>query len=147
MRKITDEELSEPDVKLVIHPDALALKTSKALEDALRLYAETRTDDKGNFVFIIAAYRYREEIEPLLQREAHDWTRERCPKLYDIIKAQVNSGAQREEILRACAGLRGMTEKVLRQADGAIAHLLREREEMRESVSTSPRAEHHDGTV
>lgn len=127
MRKLTAEELSEPDVKLVIHPDALALKTSKALEDALRLYAETRTDDKGNFVFIIAAYRYREEIEPLLQKEAHDWIREKCPKLYRFIEVQVSAGAKRETILRACASLPRMNERVFRQAEGAISHLLRER--------------------
>lgn len=127
MRKLTAEELSEADVRLVIHPDALALKTSKTLEDALRLYSETRIDDKGNLVFTIAAYRYREEIEPLLQREAHDWTREKCPKLYGFIEAQLCKGASREAILRACASLPKMKEGVFRQVEGAIAHLIRER--------------------
>jgi hypothetical protein len=126
MRKLTDEELREPDVTLTIHPDALALKVSKTLEDTLRLYAETRTDDKGSLVFSIPAYRYREEIEPLLQKEANDWMRERCPTLYGFIAAQVSAGASREEILRECARIRKMNDRVIRQVEGTLAYLFRE---------------------
>ncbi len=68
-RRLTDEEIVEPDVFLRIHPDRLALDVHADVVEALRAYGEHRVDKKGYIVFRLAAYRYREEIEPLLQKE------------------------------------------------------------------------------
>lgn len=68
MRQLTAEELSEPDVILKIHRDRFDLDVSVEMVEALRTYAESRAD--GRFlIFTLSAYRYREEIEPLLQKE------------------------------------------------------------------------------
>jgi hypothetical protein len=69
MRKLTAEEIVEPDVILTIHPDRLALEVSKELEDLLRLYGRCTLNEKGHLVF---SDRYREQIELLLDRESHD---------------------------------------------------------------------------
>lgn len=125
MGMLTTAELTEPDVTLVIHPDRLALDVSKELEDLLRLYGYCTMNEKGKLVFSVPAYRYRDEIEPLLHKEANDWTRERCPTLYAFLQSQIEAGTDRVEIFQQCAKLRGMTEGLLRQVDATISHLLR----------------------
>jgi hypothetical protein len=124
-RRLTDEEISEPDVVLKIHRDRFDLDVSIEVAEALRTYAEVRDDGKGYLVFTLPGYRYREEIEPLLEREAHDWTREKCPRLYALIETQVKAGTDRAAIVRQCAGLRGMNERLLRQVAATVAHLER----------------------
>jgi hypothetical protein len=56
MSKITDEELREPDVTLVI-PEGRYWRLPKAIMDELRLFGGYTKD--GNVIVTVPAYRYR----------------------------------------------------------------------------------------
>jgi hypothetical protein len=65
-------------------------------------------------------------IEEAIDQLAHDWIKEQCPELYQVIDAQVKAGMGKDAILSFCSGIRGANEFILSQAEGTIERLRRE---------------------
>src|SRR5262249_7493006 len=125
-RRLTPEEIAEPDVVMRIHPDRLALDIPHEVEELVRLYGECRYDGT-NLVFIIPAYRYREEIEPTLWHAAHEYVKQHMPKTYQYICEFVERGQSRADIMcgvRTAPNLK-LNERLLSQIEGAINHMIR----------------------
>lgn len=66
MRKLTAEELAEPDVTLTISPGRWDRLVPEEVKRELRPFGNG-FDGAGNYVIIIPAYRWR-DIESLLRR-------------------------------------------------------------------------------
>lgn len=66
-RNLTDAELSEPYVTLII-PENRTWEIPKHIVDELRLYIG-RYDNAGNMVYKVPAYLYREWTNALTQNE------------------------------------------------------------------------------
>ncbi len=132
-RRLTSKEIAESDVVMTIHPDHLALKVRREIEELVRLYGECHYDGT-NLVFSVPAYRYDEEIQPALWRAGHEYVREQMPKTYEHICKFVEQGKSCAEILgevRAKPNLK-LDERLLSQVEGAINHLIRTRNLLRE---------------
>jgi hypothetical protein len=67
-RRLTDAELAEPDVVLTIDRDRYDSEVSAELDLALRTYAQRRSRGR-DLLFTVPAYRYREEIAPLVEAQ------------------------------------------------------------------------------
>lgn len=126
MRRLTEAEICEPHVTLTIHPDRLQLDTPKEVEDLLRLYGECQYDGH-NLVFTVAAYRYREEIEPVIWRHANDWVCRKMPATHDFIRYGLNLRFTADNLIQFFKERVNMNPGLLSQVTGAINHQLRER--------------------
>lgn len=124
MRRLTNIEITESDVVLRIHPDRLALDVSAEVEQLLRLYGRCEFDGK-DLVFSIPAYRYREEIEPVIWREAYDWMAAKMSVTVEFITQSLAEGQSPARLMEFFAARPNMNSGLLSQIEAAINHIVR----------------------